>query len=154
MIREIIEVVAGDVSWNLLKLRYHIDYSKVVLVLTGENADVDDYALKYLDKYIERKVAKEAVVIALDKNEREKLKSKYSFKYKTKIIVCSSKKIDRIYKRKCLNKINNNLVFTYIDKTKNNLLGKFLRETDINAKDVVCLALYNFRTNPEEIGTL
>jgi hypothetical protein len=30
------------------------------------------------------------------------------------------------------------------------LLGRFMRETDINEKDAVCLAIYNFRGVVEE----
>ena len=152
MIREAIEVVIGDISWKLLKLRYGIDYSKVVLVLTNEDTDVDACALKYLDKYVERKVANEAIVIVFGNKERDDKAEKYHFKHKTKFIHCNKKTIDRIYKRNCLSKIRNNIVFTYIDKTENNLLGRFLRETDINADDVVCLAFYNLRMNPDEIG--
>lgn len=154
MVREAIEVIIGDFKWKLLKLRYSLNYSRVVLVLTGENEEVDHCALNYLDNYVDRKVAKEAVVVVPDEKDREEILGKYHFKHKTKVIICNSKKIERIYKRNCLSKLSKNLVFTYVDKTQNNLLGRFMRETDINAEDVVCLALYNFRLCPDEIGKL
>lgn len=153
MIKEIIDVLKGCVVWQKLKHKEHIDYTKIVLVLTGENKEVDYYSLVHLNDVIERKHAK-TVIIITDKYEIVDEVHKFKgCKYPIKIRILKSKHIDCIYKWYSIDKFFYNIFFTYTDKTKNNLLGRFLRETDINAEDVVCLAIYNLRQIPKEVNT-
>jgi hypothetical protein len=67
-----------------------------------------------------------------------------------KIKMISKDYIASIYNWYRVVRFNKNMFFTYTDKTKDNLLGRFMRETDINEKDAVCLAIYNFRGVVEE----
>lgn len=148
MIKEICEVLLGSVFWTFLKFRDDLNYSKVVLVLTGENEEVDRYALIYLDDAIKRKKAKEAVIYVFDQDIREKIKNQIDSIYPIKVKKISEKIAGYIYRRYTMEKYYKNIFWTFTDKTKNNLLGRFIRETDINAEDVVCLAIYNFRCIP------
>ena len=47
----------------MLRLKYARDYKKVVLVPVNEIRDLDYYALAHLEDYMERKYAKEAIVL-------------------------------------------------------------------------------------------
>lgn len=148
MIRQCLVVIKGYLVWLGVKLRENVDYKKVVLVLTGENDRVDDYALRYLDHVIERKYANEALVIAPDKEMAEKV-SRYDYIHRVKAMVLPMKKIVLIYKWFCLDKyFFKNLIFTYTRTNSDNMLGRIMDETDIDEEDVVCLALYKLRTIP------
>ena len=150
MFREIVDVIKGDLHWKKLKKSERIDYSKVVVVLTGENAEVDEYALIYLDELIRRKVAGEALILTHSEKIADKARQCNYITYPYKVKIVKEKIIYLIYKRYCIGKFFKNLFFTYTDKSKNNLLGRFIRETDINAEDVVCLAIYNLRMIPRK----
>lgn len=147
MVKQIFDVCVGDFYWIILKLKDHINYNKVVLFLTGDNIEVDKYALQYLDLVIERKQAKEAIIYILDKSMQNQINM--NFKHKIKIKYIKRDKAELIYKRYCIDKFFKNIFWTYTHHTKNNLLGRFMVETEINAEDVVCLAIYNFRKIPK-----
>ena len=149
MIRQSVDVIRGYFIWTLLKLEKGINYKKFVLVLTAENSRVDEYALKFLDNAVERKGAEEALVIILDeKMEKKVLQFKYKHTVKTKIL--SQKNIEFLYKLYCFYNFFDNLAFTFIRTNSDNLLECYLKETDIDEKDIVCLALYKLRSIPEK----
>lgn len=150
MIRETVEVLKGSFCWNIIKLTEKIDDTKVVLVLTGEDTNVDNYALMYLDEVIKRKFASKAIIITFNKKVADKVISCKTISHPVKIKIMNERMIELIYKRYCLDKFNKNLFFTYIDKTQDNLLGRFMREMSVDARNVVCLALYNLRKVPEK----
>ena len=151
MLKEIHDVLAGSIYWTLLKVRDSLDYSKVVLVLTGDNEEVDYYSILYLDKVIERKNAKEAVIYVMDQNIKVLTADKLQSKYPVKIKIVSKKILNYIYRRYTIERFYKNIFWTFTDHTKNNLLGRFMKETDIDAEDVVCLAIYNFRQIPDGV---
>lgn len=148
MLREICDVLKGSFIWIFLKIRDGINYNKVVLVLTGDNTEVDKYAIDYLDKAIERKHAKESLIYITNADMANDIQTVIKSKYRYSIRIVKETSLDCIYKRYCLNKFFKNIFWTYTDHTKNNLLGRFIRETDIDAKDAVCLAIYNLRNIP------
>ncbi len=147
MVKQSIEIIKGYFIWSVLKWKEHLDYKKVVLVLTGENAKVDDYAIRYLDYVMERKSAEQALVLVSDENAAQKV-SLNVCRHKVKTKMICEKKIERIFKWYCLDKFYKNLIFTYVRTNKDNLLERFLNETEINEEDIVCLALYNLRKVP------
>lgn len=151
MMKEINKVLAGIFFWNYLKLRDQLNYSKVVLVLTGENKDVDKYALIYLDAIIRRRNVKEAIIYAL--NDEAVVFAKTELHSAYPVIVKKVKPIiiECIYKRYTMEKFYKNIFWTYTYKTANNLIGRFMLETEINAEDVVCLAIYNLRQIPDGV---
>ena len=144
MIKESLEVILGYLLWLDIKRRYHMDYGKVALVLTGENDKVDGYALSYLDHVMERKCAKEALVIVPGKKD-VKTVLLHSYRHPVRTKIMSDGKIKLLYKWHCLDKFYRNLIFTYVRTNRDNLLERFLSETEINEQDAVCLALYNLR---------
>lgn len=146
MIKEEMQLIAGKLTWNWIKCINKLDASKVILVLAGENEKVDFYALKYLDRAIERKMADEALIFACTDESYRQASNYKDFQYPVNIKKISEKQLELIYRYYCLYKFNKNLFFTFTDRTKDNLLGRFIRETEIDEKDTVCLAIYNFRT--------
>lgn len=152
MIKEICGVLLGSFFWNFFRLKDGLNYSKVVLVLTGENNEVDRYALMYLDDIIKRKKAKEAIVYVFDQETKEKLTRQIKSEYHVQVTRISKRIMGYIYRRYMMERFYKNIFWTFTDYTNNNLLGRFIRETDITAEDVVCLAIYNFRCIPERIN--
>ena len=96
MIKQCLDVTKGYLIWTAVRLRENVDYKKVVLVLTGENERVDDYALRYVDHVIERKYANEALVIAPDRETAEKV-SRYDSIHRVKVKILPMKKIALIH---------------------------------------------------------
>lgn len=150
MIKQSIDAIKGQLIWSNLMRKESLDDKKIVLVLTGENDRVDEYALKYLDDVIDRKYAEEALVIAADEKMTEKI-DQYTYSHPVKTRILPPKKVGLIHKWYCLDKLFfRNLIFTYVRTNKDNLLERFLQETDVDEEDVVCLALYNLTRIPEK----
>lgn len=150
MINVWMKLVKGNLLWKYLRLRYAINDTTIVLFLTGENPEIDGYALKYLGLVMERKGCNRVVIFV----ENEELfcfaKEKLNETIKADVEMITVAQIMAIYNWYRVVRFNKNLFFTFTDRTKDNLLGKFIRETEINEKDAVCLAIFNFRKVVEE----
>ena len=44
MVKQSIDVIKGYLAWLTIQWKEQLDYPNLVLVLTGENEKVDDYA--------------------------------------------------------------------------------------------------------------
>lgn len=148
MIKEICKVLAGKFYWEFYRHKLHLDTSKVVVLLSGENEEVDKYAMLYLDNIIERKRAKSAVVFVMDDTVMAEAKKCLDSKYPVKLLKIRRNIIDSIYKLYMMDRFYPNFFWTFTDYTKSNLLGRFIREEGISAEEAVCLAIYNFRRIP------
>ena len=148
MYKKIYHILCAKSYWDYLKIRYAITYKKVVLVLTGDNKKLDFYCLKHLDKFLNRKCAKSAIIFFNDLEILEKIRKK-KFNYPIKMYQIDAKKMHFIYDFYSYMKFFDNIVFTYINTPKDNLLGKILLETDINEEEAACLALYHLRNIPK-----
>lgn len=142
------KILAESLRWIGLRMKYRIDYSRVVLVLSGESKKLDYFALAYLERYVKRKYASEAVVLYNDAETKEMLDA-FDFSFPVKAVFYPVKKMEKLYSYYSFEKFFDNIVFTYITEPKDNLLGRVLRETDVNEQDAVCLGLYRLRTVPE-----
>lgn len=149
MLKQVAQVMAGQVLWMNLKRQEHLDERKFVLVLTGENEKVDFYALEYLDKVMNRKCADMALILS-DQQRCIDMVSQGHYQHTVKAKLLSQKRIMLLFKWYCLDRFFKNLIFTYVRTPKDNLLERFLKETDINEEETVCLCLYNFRKMPAE----
>ena len=148
MYRRIAVILKESLQWISLRIKYKIDYSKVVLALTGEDKKIDYYALAYLEKYMKRKFAKSAVILYNDRVIENMLKD-FQFSFPTETVCYPPLRMKALYDYYSFDKFFDNIVFTYKTFPKYNLLGKVLNETSINEQDAVCLALYHLREVPE-----
>ena len=142
------EVFRGWCCWKWIKLRYHINYDKVVLVLSDENFELDKQAIIHLPDYISRKSAGSAIVFCKE-NKKDNWEKMIRENSNTSVVALSNRTITYMYSFYCFVKFFDNIVFTYTDIPKDNLLGTYLRQTDVDEKDAVCLALYHLRTIPD-----
>lgn len=147
MIREMVSVLRGAVVWQMMRLRFGIDDKTVVLILTGDNRELDRYALLHLRDYMDRKFAKKAVVICQDKETYEGTGSA-SLPEEVKLCEWSRKRVEKLYVFYSFYLFSDKIVFTYTDSPKDNLLGRLLRETVVGEEEAVCLGLYRLRKVP------
>ena len=149
MFKETLHILHGVFLWRMLRLKYAIDYKKVVLVPVNEIRDLDYYALAHLEDYMERKYAKEAIVLYEGKDTyhlAEEVLAEYgSGGNKVRLCPCDRKTIETIYDYYSFHKFFDNIVFTYAFRPEDNLLRKVLSETQVNEEDAVCLGLYRLR---------
>ena len=150
MINVWMKLVKGDLLWKYLRLRYAINDTTVVLFLAGENPKIDEYALKYLGLVMERKGCNRVVIFVENEELFSFAKGKLNSSTNADVRKITTAQIMAVYNWYRVVRFNKNLFFTFTDRTKDNLLGKFIRETEINEKDAVCLAIFNFRKVVEE----
>lgn len=150
MINVWMKLVKGDLLWKYLRLRYAINDTTVVLFLAGENPKIDEYALKYLGLVMERKGCNRVVIFVENEELFSFAKGKLNSSTNADVRKITTAQIMAVYNWYRVVRFNKNLFFTFTDRTKDNLLGKFMRETEINEKDAVCLAIFNFRKVVEE----
>ncbi len=152
MFREMARMLHGAFLWAMLRFQCRIDYKKVVLVLVNDNRKLDYYALAHLGDYMDRKYADGAVVLFYD-NKTCRLARKALAEYgsggkKVRLCRCAKKTIETVYDYYSFHKFFDNIAFTYVSRPKDNLLGRVLKETQVNEEDAVCLGLYHLRTVP------
>lgn len=148
MVKQDIDVARGYFLWLLLNRKGCANHRILFLVLTGENEKVDGYALEFLDSAMDRKSVEEALVIVSNEEMVERV-SRHEYRHVVRTKILSRNNIGLLYKWYCLNDCLDNLIFTFVRTNSDNLLDQFLRETDIDERDVVCLALYKLRHIPE-----
>lgn len=149
MLREMIHIVHGAIIWNIFRLRFQVDEKKVVLVLVNDNEKLDYYALVHLKHYMERKYAKEAILLFDDRIVYKKAK-KIKLEVPVRFCRWERKTIKWLYDYYSFYCFSDKIVFTYTDCPKDNGLGKLLRETQVQEEEAVCLGLYRLRTVPKE----
>ena len=151
-------MIVGWIRWKIFCFRNGIYYPTVVIVLTGDNEKLDEYALLYLEDFMKRKSAEKAFIICTDDRKKRFLEQKDRQRIlegqNVSIKILSQKKLEMFYDFYSVYKCYDNLVFTYISQPKENMLERVLKETDVNEEDAVCLALYHLRCIPrtEEKG--
>lgn len=134
----------GWLYWQLLRLKLKIDYHKVVIVLTDENRNLDRYVLAHLEDFMDRKYANQAVLMCTEGREEE-LASSYECEEWVRIHAIGEAQMELLYSFYSFMKFFDNIVFTYTESPKDNLLKRFLDETNVNEEDAACLALYHLR---------
>lgn len=148
MVNEIREIIKGYLLWHRIKQHYHINSQKIVLVLANENERLDYFALAHLEDFVKWKWVKEAVVLVENRETVKLVKSMdYSFPVKTGVMKKEAREC--LYRFYSFDKFFDHIVFTYTDRPKDNLLGRVLKETEINEEEAVCLALYHLRAVPK-----
>lgn len=147
MVKEMGFVLRGAAVWQMLRLRFGIDEKTVVLILTGDNRELDRYALLHLQDYMDRKFAKKAVVICQDKETYARMESA-SLPEGVTLCEWSRKRVEKLYVFYSFYLFSDKIVFTYTDSPKDNLLGRLLRETVVGEEEAVCLGLYRLRRVP------
>lgn len=148
MFKETVQIVYGALSWKVMRIRFRINYKKVILVLVNENRKLDYYAMVHLKDYMQRKYADEALILYADKTVSHMIRSIKTGVNK-KVCQYPEKKIRRIYRYYSFFKFFDNIVFTYTTSPKDNQLGRVLKETQVNEEEAVCLGLYQLRKVPE-----
>ena len=145
---QLVRLLQGYLLWKFLIVKHGIDYRKVVLVMSEENAEVDRQAIINLQIFMERKHAKSAIVFCRNqaKEEAEQMIGKSR---PVSVEVLTDGEMAKLYSFYCFNKFFDNIVFTNTDTPKDNMLGKYLKETNVNEKEAVCLALYHLRCIPQ-----
>ncbi|WP_026496488.1 hypothetical protein [Butyrivibrio sp. WCD3002] len=145
-------MIKGWFLWKILRIKYGINYKKVVLVLSGENRALDMACIDNLPDFIGRKYARAAIIFY-----PEDVYSLGDFDISpgdnVKLISLPGGDISKLYDYYCFMKFFDNIVFTFTDKPADNLLQRYLDETDINEDDAACLALYHLRYVPGASGT-
>lgn len=150
MIRQIFHVIQGYMIWQKYRLRFRLGQKKVLLVLAGENRSVDEYALIHLEDYVKRKIADQAVILASDDRLLEQARAAApGFSFRTEIFRVGQRELLQMYDYYCFEEYFDNVVFTYTDRPKDNLLGKLLKETNIDEEEAVCLGCYCLREIPK-----
>ncbi|MCI8949850.1 MAG: hypothetical protein HFG49_07365 [Lachnospiraceae bacterium] len=142
-----IHILHGAIIWDIFRLRFQIDKNKVVLVLVNDNEKLDHYALVHLKHYMERKYAKEAIVLFDDRSVYQRA-VRINQSVPVRFCRWDKKKIKWLYDYYSFYNFSDKIVFTYTDCPKDNRLGKLLRETQVQEEEAVCLGLYRLRMVP------
>ena len=148
MISEALHVIKGNLIWHYIKAAHKIDYRSIVLVLTGENKAVDQYAVRYLPVFADRRSADKVFIWTEDEHLLNMAGKNCQFPIVK--LEASAKMMQLIFDYYCYDKFFSNLVFTYINKPKDNMIGKLFSISDVNEEELVCLGLYNLRMIPKE----
>ncbi len=135
--------------WKRFVAKYGITESSIMLMLTNDNSLLDRYAIEYLDAYMRRKFSKSAFIFYTEKSSLS-LDERHVFQSNgIKYVSISKEEMQELYNLYCSYEFNKNIVFTYINYPETNLLQRILNETEINEKEIVCLALYKLREIPK-----
>lgn len=141
-------IFEGWLFWQRVRLKYAINYSKSLIVLSDENHELDRQVLLHLPDFTKRKHVELAVVLC-DESRLSEWTSFMNGNNRVQIHTMSKADMEKLYGYYCFTKFFDNVVFTYTDKPADNLLGTYLRQTEVNEEDAAALALFHLRTVPE-----
>lgn len=141
------QVIKGRLLWEKLKRKYHIDYRKVVLVLSGQNDLLDQKCMEYLPYFKRRKFAEEAIVIYA--SGRKMVRADTGPEAAERFVEMADREIESLFRLYCFYRFFTNIVFTHTYSPDDNQLQRFLEETGVDETDAACLALYHLREVPE-----
>lgn len=134
----------GWLYWWQLRIKLKITYHKVVIVLAGENRKLDKNVLAHLKDFMVRKYADRALIICKEE-QKEDIAFLYKLEERISVYAIKTAKMDLLYSFYSFMKFFDNIVFTYTDRPGDNLLERFLNETDVDEEAAACLALYHLR---------
>ena len=141
-------IFRGWLFWQRVRIKYAINYSKALIVLSDENHELDKQVLLHLPDFTERKHVDCAIVLC-DESCVSEWTLFLSGNNSVHIHTMSKTDMEKLYDYYSFVKFFDNIVFTYTDKPEDNLLGLYLKETDVNEEDAACLALYHLRSVPK-----
>lgn len=134
-------LLKGYFLWKILKTKYHINYKKLVVVLSGQNKAVDQNCIELLPLLKKRKYVDDVIIIS-DGGMNTESYANYEYEQ----VLLSSDDISKLYDYYSFHKFFDNIIFTHTSTPKDNMLQRYLDETEIDEKDAVCLALFHMRT--------
>ncbi|MBP3805036.1 MAG: hypothetical protein J6I76_14330 [Oribacterium sp.] len=144
-------IIHGWLFWKIIKTKFQIDYRKVVIVLSGENAEVDRQAITHLSDFMERKHVDKAIIFCAEQT-KEKIKKEFEENSSILVETLGNDEMNLLYSFYMFTKFFDNIVFTNTDTPSDNMLGRYLKQTQVNEEDAVCLALYHLRQVPKTRG--
>ncbi len=147
MFRRMLHITKGYFLWRKYRTRFQIDDRTAVLVLTGEDSNVDHYALLHLNDYVKRKVADRAVIFVMDQTSEEQAKSR-PFSFPTEVCMMEKEEELLFYDYYCFEEYFDNIAFTHVRLPEDNLLWRLLKDGKVNAEEAVCLGSYCLRRIP------
>lgn len=141
-------ILHGWLLWKRIKIRFQINYDKIVVVLSRENAEVDRQAMLHLGDFMERKHVNKAIVFCKEQT-KEEIKKMIGEISSISVETLSDDEITLLYSYYSFTKFFDNIVFTNTCTPSDNMLGRYLEQTQVNEEDAVCLALYHLRQVPK-----
>lgn len=150
MLKQIFHIIRGYLVWLKYKIKFQVNQRTVMLILTGENRKIDYYAMHYLETFIEQKIADKVIILAKDKDVL-KWAGSFQFSFKTIVYYAEEQEILLLYDYYCFEEKFDNIVFTFTERPEDNMIGRMLRETEINEAEAVCLGYYCLRNVPESV---
>ena len=117
--------------------------------MANESAEIDRQSIIHLKDFVDRKYADSSIVFCTEdrKQEIRRLIGRLPAVY---IKTMTMTEMSKLYSFYCFTKFFDNIVFTYTDIPKDNMLGRYLKEAKICEEDAVCLALYHLRCVPNK----
>jgi len=137
----------GRLEWLLLKVKYRINYDKVVLVLPESDEEWNYYALIHLPDYIKRKNAEKAVILLSNQKSYDAATSLFGKNFT--IVNYSIIKMNRLLKYYCLYRFFDNIVFFYLNQPQDNLSEIILKQGIVSKEELICLGFYCLRNVPQ-----
>ena len=146
MFRETLHVLKGNFLWHYLKARHGIGERSALLILTGENENVDSYAVQYLQAYVQRCKADRVYIWTKKSSLFEE--AQRTCRIPVRRFHMTENQLQLLFDYYCFYRFFPNSVFTYINQPKDNQLGKLLLLRGADEEDIVCLGFYNLRIVP------
>jgi hypothetical protein len=137
--------------WEGLSAEYNIDAKTLVVVLAGENAELDELAMKHLPMFIKRKKAERAVIWTC-KEDTLQMAQGYSYDFPAHVSILAEESLLDVYDYYCYAFNLDNIAFTFLNHCPYNLLGRILDETSITEAEAVDLGVYWLRCVSNEEG--
>lgn len=146
--RRLISIAKGILVWTILKIRYRLNYDKVLLILPEADYELNYYALAHLGDFLKRRHAKEALVLVTNPetlNLCMNIEMEMSFRCKE----ISIEKVDWLLSFYCYWRFFDNAVFVLLNKPQDNISDKIIGTNGITKEELVCLGHYCLRCVPE-----
>lgn len=142
LVTDIIKILFMKMEWDVFRILNHISDEEGILVLSGENAKIDEISVARFGEYLKKKYLSKGVIL-VNRFERNMINHiKKNTALHIRIISLSPIRLKHFYKLHCVKPFVGNIAFTYINTPKDNKLGKYLEKSELDENELVCLALF------------
>lgn len=132
--------------WHSMKRKYHINYEKVIIIMSEDDDEWNRMALLHLPDYMERKNVREAVIFLTENIDRDSIKRLAG--ENVELATISKECVWYLNKYYCLYRFFDNIVFLSLDMPKDNNGREILGNGVISKEELICLGFYFLRRVP------
>ena len=144
ILKRLLAVLAGRSLWLEIKRKYDVDNGVYVLLMTEDDTELNEQALRHIDDLVSHRGARGVVILTNNEHVNANALS-YSTNVKD-VLMCSTEQINKLLAYVEFYMFTERLMVISLTKPYGNKLYKAVGVNGLTKEDLVCLSLFIIRS--------